>query len=235
MKNLISIIFLLVSTSIFSQSYGRKNEFITKNGDTIGVIKSIKSDLSKNKQVNTRNGITGNFTDSTKYILTNLDMLSFLNKVDADIVINKPISNDDKKNINEIIFNQNCNCNFIFNSDTSKLSASGNYSEFNLPVNIDGIGDGVSLNYSLQMNELQERLSLSSYYTIKSANQRNYSLVIGILGSIVSTAVITNNIKNGQTPVFGYVLLGGTAVATLSLQISSNNNQKQAGLALKLK
>jgi hypothetical protein len=161
-------------------------------------------------------------------------MLSFLNKVDADIVINKPISNDDKKNINEIIFNQNCNCNFIFNSDTSKLSASGNYSEFNLPVNIDGIGDG-TLNYSLQMNELQERLSLSSYYTIKSANQRNYSLVIGILGSIVSTAVITNNIKNGQTPVFGYVLLGGTAVATLSLQISSNNNQKQAGLALKLK
>ena len=235
MKNLISIIFLFVSTSIFSQSYGQKNEFITKNGDTIGVIKSIKSDLSKNKQVNTRNGITGNFTDSTKYILTNLDMLSFLNKVDADIVINKPISNDDKKNINEIIFNQNCNCNFIFNSDTSKLSASGNYSEFNLPVNIDGIGDGVSLNYSLQMNELQERLSLSSYYTIKSANQRNYSLVIGILGSIVSTAVITNNIKNGQTPVFGYVLLGGTAVATLSLQISSNNNQKQAGLALKLK
>ena len=234
MKNLISIIFLFVSTSIFSQSYGQKNEFITKNGDTIGVIKSIKSDLSKNKQVNTRNGITGNFTDSTKYILTNLDMLSFLNKVDADIVINKPISNDDKKNINEIIFNQNCNCNFIFNSDTSKLSASGNYSEFNLPVNIDGIGDG-TLNYSLQMNELQERLSLSSYYTIKSANQRNYSLVIGILGSIVSTAVITNNIKNGQTPVFGYVLLGGTAVATLSLQISSNNNQKQAGLALKLK
>ena len=235
MKNLISIIFLLVSTSIFSQSYGRKNEFITKNGDTIGVIKSIKSDLSKNIQVNTRNGITGNFTDTTKYILTNLDMLSFLNKVDADIVINKPISNDDKKNINEIIFNQNCNCNFIFNSDTSKLSASGNYSEFNLPVNIDGIGDGVSLNYSLQMNELQERLSLSSYYTIKSANQRNYSLVIGILGSIVSTAVITKDIKNGQTPVFGYVLLGGTAVATLSLQISSNNNQKQAGLALKLK
>jgi hypothetical protein len=235
MKNLISIIFLFVSTSIFSQSYGQKNEFITKNGDTIGVIKSIKSDLSKNIQVNTRNGITGNFTDTTKYILTNLDMLSFLNKVDADIVINKPISNDDKKNINEIIFNQNCNCNFIFNSDTSKLSASGNYSEFNLPVNIDGIGDGVSLNYSLQMNELQERLSLSSYYTIKSANQRNYSLVIGILGSIVSTAVITNNIKNGQTPVFGYVLLGGTAVATLSLQISSNNNQKQAGLALKLK
>jgi hypothetical protein len=234
MKNLISIIFLFVSTSIFSQSYGQKNEFITKNGDTIGVIKSIKSDLSKNIQVNTRNGITGNFTDTTKYILTNLDMLSFLNKVDADIVINKPISNDDKKNINEIIFNQNCNCNFIFNSDTSKLSASGNYSEFNLPVNIDGIGDGI-LNYSLQMNELQERLSLSSYYTIKSANQRNYSLVIGILGSIVSTAVITNNIKNGQTPVFGYVLLGGTAVATLSLQISSNNNQKQAGLALKLK
>jgi len=235
MKNLISIIFLFVSTSLFSQSYGQKNEFITKNGDTIGVIKSIKSDLSKNQQVNTRNGITGNFTDTTKYILTNLDMLSFLNKVDADIVINKPISNDDKKNINEIIFNQNCNCNFIFNSDTSKLSASGNYSEFNLPVNIDGIGDGVALNYSLQMNELRERLSLSSYYTIKSANQRNYALVIGILGSIVSTAVITNNIKNGQTPVFGYVLLGGTAVATLSLQISSNNNQKQAGLALKLK
>ena len=233
MKNLISIIFLFVSTSLFSQSYGQKNEFITKNGDTIGVIKSIKFDLSKNQQVNTLNtslnigkGITDNFMDSTKYILTNLDMLSFLNKVDADIVINKPISNDDKKNINEIIFNQNCNCNFIFNSDTSRLSSSGNYSEINLPVNIDGIGDGVALNYSLQMNELQERLSLSSYYTIKSANQRNYSLVIGILGSIVSTAVITNNIKNGQTPVFGYVL---------SLQISSNNNQKQAGLALKLK
>jgi hypothetical protein len=110
MKNLISIIFLFVSTSLFSQSYGQKNEFITKNGDTIGVIKSIKFDLSKNQQVNTLNtylnigkGITDNFVDSTKYILTNLDMLSFLNKVDADIFINKPISNDDKKNINEII------------------------------------------------------------------------------------------------------------------------------------
>ena len=65
--------------------------------------------------------------------------------------------------------------------------------------------------------------------------QRNYALIIGMLGSIVSTAVITNNIKNGQTPVFGYVLLGGTAVATLSLQILSNNNQRQAGLTLKLK
>ena len=235
MKNLISIIFLFVSISLFSQSYGRKNEFITKNGDTIGVIKSIKCDLSKNQQVNTRNGITGNFVDSTKYILTNLDMLSFLNKVDADIVINKPISNDDKKNINEIIFNQNCNCNFIFNSDTSKLSASGNYTEIDLPVNIDGIGDGVSLNYSLQMNELQERLSLSSYYTIKSANQRNCALVIGILGSIVSTAVITNNIKNGKNEPFGYILGAGTAIGVLSFTISSNHNQKQAGLALKLK
>lgn len=49
----------------------------------------------------------------------------------------------------------------------------------------------------MEIKDLQERLSLSSYYTVKSANQRNLALVTGILGSIVSTAIITNNIKNG--------------------------------------
>jgi hypothetical protein len=67
---------------------------------------------------------------------------------------------------------------------------------------------------------------------MKSAKQRNQSIAIGLIGGVVSSILITKDFTRGQTPVFGYVLLGGTAVATLSLQISSNNNQKKAGFEL---
>ena len=84
----------------------------------------------------------------------------------------------------------------------------------------------------LQNKLMKETMMRSSQFNMKSAKQRNQSIAIGLIGGVVSSILITKDITRGQKPVFGYVLLGGTAVATLSLQISSNNNQKKAGFEL---
>jgi hypothetical protein len=84
----------------------------------------------------------------------------------------------------------------------------------------------------LQNKLMKETMMRSSQFNMKSAKQRNQSIAIGLIGGVVSSILITKDFTRGQTPVFGYVLLGGTAVATLSLQISSNNNQKKAGFEL---
>ena len=87
----------------------------------------------------------------------------------------------------------------------------------------------------VQSRTQNDAMLKSSNFLIKSANQKNQSIVIGIVGSLISTAFITKDIRNGQTPAFGYALLVGTSVATLSLNISYNNNLKKAGVSLKLK
>ena len=90
----------------------------------------------------------------------------------------------------------------------------------------------------MEIRDLQERLSLSSYYTVKSVNQRNLAMVTSIVGGILSTALITSDIKNGNTFMdkpFPYIIGAATTIGVLSFTISSNHNQKQAGLALKLK
>jgi hypothetical protein len=73
---------------------------------------------------------------------------------------------------------------------------------------------------------------------IKSANQRNTSIIIGVIGSIISTGLMVNSLNQGYTPLqrpIGLIIGVGTTAAVLTLNISSNNNQRKAGVSLKLK
>lgn len=86
---------------------------------------------------------------------------------------------------------------------------------------------------------LKEGMMRASYFTMISAKQKNRSIIIGIVGSVLSSVLITNDwyasapggtIIKRQTPVLGFAILGATAVASISMNICSNNNQKKASL-----
>jgi hypothetical protein len=83
-----------------------------------------------------------------------------------------------------------------------------------------------------QNENLRLKLELSSNYLIKSGNQKNLSICIGIGGSLISSGLIILNSYMGYTPSerpLGSIIGIASSAAFLTLQITSNINLKKAG------
>ena len=85
-------------------------------------------------------------------------------------------------------------------------------------------------------------MDLSSQFLIKSAQQKNQSLIVGLAGCVVSSVLVAVSSNTNFQPymkrqiLFTAGVVGvGASIATLTIQIQSNNNLKKAGISLKLK
>ena len=140
--------------------------------------------------------------------------------VPFDVIFTKSIDKEKKQQLHKDLF-YGCNVNYIDTiSDT--ISSLSKIQSILMVENID----------------YRQNLNLSSQYLIKSAKQRNQALIVGIAGSVISGILYSTIIKNGYNPVNNvtFVMVGAaTTVGVITLSISSNNNQKKAGLALRLK
>ena len=106
--------------------------------------------------------------------LKNIDSLSWLNHMEFDIVLSKIISDTDKKNFFQYSFNSNCSVNYIDSLITNKKIDSSQVTAFNIDFN----------------NKLYTNMDLSSQFLIKSAQQKNQSLIVGLAGCVVSSLLV---------------------------------------------
>ena len=215
-KFILPILILLFANLSFSQKYHCRENSIFINNDTVGKITNIKCNSCKS-------------TDDLKNILLkekSFDSLSWLNHMELDIVLSKSISDTDKKNFFQYSFNSNCSVNYIDSLITNKKIDSSQVTAFNIDFN----------------NKLYTNMDLSSQFLIKSAQQKNQSLIVGLAGCVVSSLLVAVSSNTNFQPdmkrqilfTAGVVGLGAT-IATLTIQIQSNNNLKKAGISLKLK
>jgi hypothetical protein len=196
---------LLVLTSILSFS----QNFINKNGLIIRETDTVAK--------------IENYDNNIKIAL------AFKSDLNVNVKLIDVLSDEDIKKMESDIFNTNCEITY-----TGNLVGKN---EIETVIKDTSISSTIMRLESYNMN-LQNRLSISSDYLIKSANQRNTSIIIGVIGSIISTGLMVNSLNQGYTPLqrpIGLIIGVGTTAAVLTLNISSNNNQRKAGVSLKLK
>jgi hypothetical protein len=210
MKIIITIIFLITSMKLISQiQYQNSNGYLKKNKDTVAYVLNYSKDLEKR--------------------------LLKEEKLDVNVIPLKKLTDKEKKELEYVIFYPLCRVIWIDSLEikTKEIDNIGKVSKFSDSLQTT---ESILLNrisvIEKQNENLRLKLELSSNYLIKSGNQKNLSICIGIGGSLISSGLIILNSYMGYTPSekpIGSIIGIASSAAFLTLQITSNINLKKAG------
>lgn len=208
MKYIVSILSLILNFFLFSQNqYHNTNGFLLRNSDTVAQIQNYDLNLQKR-------------------LLKEEKLSIYVNNL-------KQLNEKEKKELVWVVFYNGCD---VVWSDTIV--------ENEIESVITNTNDTIRKQDDLlsrlllienENKKINLRIESSSNYLIKSANQKNLSLIIGIGGSLISTGLITFNSMMGYSPSdkpTGAIIGIASSAAFLTLQITSNINLKKAGLKL---
>lgn len=208
MKYIISIFSLILNFFLFSQKqYQNTNGFLLINSDTVAQIQNYDLNLEKR-------------------LLKEEKLSIYVNNL-------KQLNEKEKKELVWVVFYNGCDVVWLDTIVENEIESVITNTNDTIRKQDDLLSRLLLIEN--ENKKINLRIESSSNYLIKSANQKNLSLIIGIGGSLISTGLITFNSMMGYSPSdkpTGAIIGIASSAAFLTLQITSNINLKKAGLKL---